>query len=167
LAVRGEGAGEQRPDHLRAKDRDALGGVLGRQLRALLHEQIHPVSFRRKRLRDVEWIDLTARVRRTGAGSGGLGGGGARALIGIAHRGWQNAAPKKASQGTEPVASGACAATNAATRAARSRIVPSSAGPTPKSASAQRVQRRSAAQRVAGVASHCLAACVRARSRSA
>lgn len=51
--------------------------------------------------------------------------------------------------GTGPVENGACEATNAATRAARSRTVPRAGTSQPKSERAHRVQRASDAQRVA------------------
>lgn len=81
-------------------------------------------------------------------------------FIGIAQRGAQNAAPKKASTGTAVVAIDACAATNAAIWAARSRVVPSSDGAKPKSATAQRVQRGRDGQRFADAAPIVLAVLV-------
>ncbi len=94
-------------------------------------------------------MNLTARSPCGGAGCGGQLDGGDLAGIDITQLGRQNAAPEKASKDTRPVARGACAATKVATRDARSRMVPSSPGSTPKSASAHRVQRGSDAQRVA------------------
>lgn len=66
-----------------------------------------------------------------------------------------------------PVAIGACAATKLAMCAARSRSVPCSgeqAAPTPKRASAHRVQRGSDAQRFEDAAPTVLAVLVRART---
>lgn len=68
---------------------------------------------------------------------------------------------------TEVVAMGACDATKLATRAARSRSVPSSGGAHPKSASAHRVQRRSEAQRVADAAPIVFAVLVLERASAA
>ena len=115
----------------------------------------------------MERIDLTARIRRGGAGSGGQAIGGDLADIDVTQLGRQNAAPRKASNGTRPVTSGAFDETNAAIRAARSRIVPRSPGATPKSATTHCVQRRSDAHRVADAAPTTLAVLARARTDAA
>lgn len=95
--------------------------------------------------------------------------GGSRPLvvIDVTQSGWQNAAPQKASMGTGPIEIGAFEATKAATRAARSRTVPTSPGATPKSASEDRVQRFSDAQRVADAEPIALAVLVRSRTNTA
>lgn len=109
----------------------------------------------------------TASARRAGARCGGYGSRRVRSIIDIAQRGVQNEAPKKASSGTRPVDSGACAATYAAMTAARSRSVPVTRGPTPKRRGAQRVQRRSDAQRLAIEAPTVLAVLVAVRTSAA
>lgn len=108
-----------------------------------------------------------ARARRAGPGCGGYVDGGDRADIDSTQPGRQNIAPKNASTGTGPAATAACAATKAATFAARSRIVPCSPGAMPNSVSAHRVQRRSEAHRVADAAPIAFAVLVRDRTCAA
>lgn len=68
---------------------------------------------------------------------------------------------------TGPTACGACAAMKHAIRAARSRIVPTPVGAIPKSASAQRVQRGSDAQRFGAASPMTFAVLVRSRTERA
>jgi hypothetical protein len=108
-----------------------------------------------------------AASRPAAACDGGSLHGGDRAGLAIAQLAPQNDAPMNASTGTRPDATGACAATNAATLAARSRSVPDSPGAIPNSESAQRVQRDSDAQRPAEHAPSVRCALVRARTCAA
>lgn len=112
-------------------------------------------------------IALTLRAQRPGAGTGGHGNWAWSGENGVINCDRQNAAPEKASRGTEPLDSGACAATNVAMRDAVARMVPSCSRRDPKSASAHLVQRWSDRQRVADVAPKTFAMLTRVRVKAA